>query len=62
MHIMHGEAKSILSWLIEQEKVVRLWIDEFTAAGEGEINFVEKLEVHRAWLVDRIEELKRRTV
>lgn len=60
MEITHGEGRTLLGWLIEQEKVIRMWIDEMVGAGPGEQALVENLEAHRVWLAERIHELTRR--
>ncbi|MEO1135843.1 MAG: hypothetical protein AAFW68_04415 [Pseudomonadota bacterium] len=59
MEITHGEDRSLLSWLIVQEKVIRMWIEETMNAGSGEQALVENLEAHRSWLAERINELTR---
>ena len=59
MIIQRGETRSLLSWLINQERVMRLWIDEFGAAATLDADFVRRLEEHHDWLVCRIDELTR---
>ena len=56
MEIEHGECRSLVCWLISQEKVLRLWIEEAMAASDVKDGLIEALEVHRAWLAARIAE------
>ncbi len=58
MMITHGEQHSLISWLISQERVLRLWIDEVVGSASSDVEFVRKLEEHRTWLSDRIDELR----
>ncbi len=60
MEIKRGECRSLAAWLISQEKVMRLWIDEMAATSVLDAEFVRKLEEHRQWLSERIEELAER--
>lgn len=60
MIIEQGESQNIVSWLIGQEKVVRLWIDEMVAVS-ADAEFVQKLEDHQEWIAARINELVERT-
>lgn len=60
MLIERGECKPLVSWLIGQEKVLRLWIDEVTAGGGLDLELICKLEKHRVWLSERIDELAKR--
>ncbi len=59
MIVERGECRNLVSWLIGQEKVLRLWIDEIAAAST-DADFILKLESHRAWLAERIDELAER--
>ena len=56
MEIEHGERRSLVCWLITQEKVLRLWIEEAMTSADVTDSFVEALEIHRAWLAARIAE------
>ncbi len=58
--ITYGEQRSLISWLISQEKVLRLWIDEVVGSASSDVEFVRKLEEHRAWLSECIHELRER--
>ena len=53
MEIEHGERRSLVCWLITQEKVLRLWIEEAMTSADVTDSFVEALEIHRAWLAAR---------
>jgi len=59
MMITHGEQRSLIAWLISQEKILRLWIDEVAGNASSDIEFVRELEEHRTWLSDRIHELRK---
>ena len=54
---VHGEERSIYSWLIMQEKILALWIEEALAAAPKETDFIAKLERHHSWLASQIENL-----
>lgn len=56
MRIEQGECRSLICWLISQEKVLRLWIEEAMTSTDVKDGLVEALEVHRAWLAARIAE------
>jgi len=60
MIIERGEMRSLHSWLVSQERVMRLWIREVAAAPTWDIEFVRKLEEHHKWLLCRIDELAER--
>lgn len=57
MIIDRGEHRSLVSWLMSQEKVIGLWIDEVLSVSTVEHDLVRKLEQHRNWLAARINEL-----
>lgn len=52
-----GEERSLYSWLILQEKFLRMWIDELVAAAPRETDFIARLEQHHLWLVEQISAL-----
>jgi hypothetical protein len=52
--------RSLTMWLVTQERVMRLWIEE--AADNLDADLAEQLEIHRQWLSRRIDELSRRRV
>lgn len=60
MIIERGETRSLLSWLMSQEQVMRFWIDELTGTSALDVEFVRKLEEHHNWLLCRIDELVER--
>ncbi len=60
MLIERGETRSLYSWLVSQERVMRLWIAELAIAPSWDIEFVRKLEEHHQWLLSRIDELAER--
>lgn len=51
----HAEQRPLIDWLIMQEKVLRLWIEEAVANGSGNPEFVSRLEAHHAWLAEQID-------
>lgn len=51
--------RSLTMWLVTQERVMRLWIEE--AADSLDADLAEQLETHRRWLSSRIEELTQRS-
>lgn len=53
----HGEERSLYSWLVMQEKILKMWIDETLAAAPKETDFIAKLERHHAWLAAQIDNL-----
>jgi len=54
----HGEDRSLYSWLVLQEKILRLWIEDTLASAPSDTTFIAKLERHRDWLAAQIEQLK----
>jgi hypothetical protein len=56
----HAEERSLVSWLVMQEKVLRLWIDEALAAAPVDGRFIAELERHHDWLAVQIERLQHR--
>jgi hypothetical protein len=60
VEIKRGECRSLTAWLVSQERVMRLWIDEMAATSVLDVEFIRKLEDHHQWLSDRIEELAER--
>jgi hypothetical protein len=54
----HGEDRSLFSWLVLQEKILRLWIEDTLASAPSDTNFIAKLEQHHDWLAAQIEQLK----
>lgn len=60
MLIERGECRSLISWLMGQEQVLRLWIDEVATGNALDLELVRKLEEHRLWLTDCIDELTER--
>ena len=59
MNRIRAEERSLLSWLVTQEKVLRLWIDEALAAAPADGRFLADLERHHDWLAGQIAHLKR---
>ncbi|MEM9494418.1 MAG: hypothetical protein AAGA09_00300 [Pseudomonadota bacterium] len=55
MHRNHGEERPLLAWLISQEKVISLWIEDALAEVPADDGMIAKLEMHRAWLCAEIE-------
>lgn len=51
----HAEQRSLIEWLIMQEKVLRLWIEEAVARAPANTDFVSRLEAHHAWLTEQID-------
>lgn len=62
MIIRRGEERSLLTWLTTQERVLALWIEEVLCAAPKNVDFISKLEVHHAWLLDQIEYLTKSKV
>ena len=60
MIIERGETRTLYSWLVSQERVMRLWIREIAAAPTWDVEFVRKLEEHHQWLLSQIDELAQR--
>lgn len=56
----HAEDRSLVSWLIMQERVLRLWIDEALAAAPPDARFVAELERHHVWLAKQIARLQQK--
>lgn len=56
----HTEDGSLMSWLVTQEKVLRLWIDEALAAAPADGRFLAELERHHDWLAGQIARLEQR--
>jgi len=56
MEIEQGERRSLVCWLISQEKVLQMWIEEAMTTADVKDGLVETLEMHRAWLAARIAE------
>lgn len=52
-----GEERSLYSWLVLQEKFLRMWIDEALADAPRETDFISKLERHHQWLAEQINAL-----
>jgi len=50
-----GEERSLYSWLVMQEKILRLWIEETLATAPPDTGFIAKLEAHHAWLAEQID-------
>ena len=59
MNRSHGEDRSLFSWLVLQEKILRLWIEDVLAAAPSDTTFIAKLERHHDWLAAQIEYLKK---
>ncbi len=57
MNRTHGEDRSLFSWLVLQEKILRMWIEDTLAAAPSDTTFIAKLERHRDWLAAQIEHL-----
>lgn len=60
MHIEQGECRTIVPWLISQEKIIRLWIDEVITSPGRNDEMIALLEKHRCWLSERIHEINER--
>ncbi|WP_428410040.1 hypothetical protein [Hyphococcus sp.] len=56
----HAEDRNLVSWLIMQERVLRLWIEEALAAAPADGRFIAELENHHDWLADQIVRLQQR--
>ncbi len=56
----HSEERSLLSWLVMQERVLRLWIEEALDAAPGDGRFIAELERHHDWLAAQIARLQHR--
>ncbi|WP_411816212.1 hypothetical protein [Hyphococcus sp. DH-69] len=52
-----GEDRALLTWLMTQEKVLQLWIEDVTAHGPKESDLVADLEKHHDWLSAQIDRL-----
>ena len=57
----HAEDRSLVSWLVMQERVLRLWIEEALAAAPADGRFIAELESHHHWLSEQIENLQGKT-
>ena len=60
MNRIRAEERSLLSWLVTQEKVLRLWIEEALAAAPADGRFLAELESHHDWLAGQIARLQDR--
>ncbi len=56
----HAEERSLLSWLVMQERVLRLWIEEALADAPSDGRFLAELESHHGWLAQQIARLQQR--
>ena len=54
----HAEDRSLMSWLIMQERVLRLWIEEALADAPSDTRFIGELENHHHWLAGQIAQLQ----
>lgn len=52
-----GELRSLVDWLLMQERVLHLWIDEIVSVAPQNAALVRNLERHCAWLSSRIDEM-----
>ncbi|WP_375203623.1 hypothetical protein [Hyphococcus sp.] len=57
----HAEERSLISWLIMQERVLRLWIEEALAAAPSDERFISELESHHDWLAQQIARIEKRS-
>ena len=57
----HAEQWSLIEWLIMQEKVLRLWIEEAVARAPANPDFISRLEAHHAWLAEQIDHFAARS-
>jgi len=57
MNRTHGEDRSLFAWLVLQEKILRLWIEDTLAAAPSDTHFIARLEHHHHWLAAQIEQL-----
>lgn len=51
----HAENRSLVEWLMMQEKVLRLWIEEAVAGVPTNPELISRLEAHHAWLSEQID-------
>ena len=58
MNRTHGEDRPLFAWLVLQEKILRLWIEDTLAAAPSDTKFITKRELHHEWLAAQIEHLK----
>ena len=56
----HAEQRSLVAWLMTQERVIKLWIEETLAAPPSSPEFLERLEAHHSWLRAQIDDLTER--
>ncbi|PQA85799.1 hypothetical protein [Hyphococcus luteus] len=54
----HAEERSLMSWLVMQERVLRLWIEEALADAPADGGFLAELESHHGWLAAQIARLQ----
>ena len=57
----HAEDRTLMSWLVTQEKVLRLWIEEALANAPKDGRFIAELENHHNWLAAQIAQLQKRS-
>lgn len=57
----HAEERSLMSWLMMQERVLRLWIEEALADAPSDTRFVAELESHHNWLAQQIARIEKRS-
>ncbi len=57
----HAEDRSLISWLMMQEKVLRLWIEEALASAPSDERFISELESHHHWLAQQIARIEKRS-
>lgn len=53
----HHEERSLEAWLVMQERVLRLWIEEALGDAPSDGAFVRDLETHHRWLKAQIARL-----
>lgn len=56
----HGEERTLLSWLVTQEKVLALWVEDALARAPRDAAFLAELERHHEWLAAQVERLQKR--
>lgn len=49
--------RPIIMWLVTQERVMRLWIEQAMASPTADDDLVRRLEIHQRWLSRQIDEL-----
>ena len=52
--------RSIIMWLVTQERVLRLWVEQAMAASYADDDLVRRIETHQRWLSRQIDELAER--